>query len=98
MEREKSIRTSAASIAAAADIAAARVAFEPLSESMYAITVSFGAGLDDTVYQIHCPMAFNNKGADWLQTKIAVENPYFGAKMFKCGKVTDTLRPGTTGK
>ncbi len=98
MEREKSVRTSAASIAAVADIAAARVAFEPLSESMYAITVSFGAGLDDTVYQIHCPMAFKNKGADWLQTKTVVENPYFGAKMFKCGKVTDTLPPRTTDK
>jgi len=87
-------RESASSISSAPNIAEARVKFEPLSEAMYAIAKNFGTGGKDSIFWIHCPMAFNNRGADWLQTSTGVENPYFGSKMFKCGKVTDTLLAG----
>jgi Cu(I)/Ag(I) efflux system membrane fusion protein len=34
-----------------------------------------------------CPMAFNDKGAYWLQKSSEVENPYFGSQMFHCGDI-----------
>jgi len=38
--------------------------------------------------QMHCPMAANDKGADWLQESAdEVQNPYFGARMPHCGKI-----------
>ncbi|MFO7898316.1 MAG: hypothetical protein R6V58_04560, partial [Planctomycetota bacterium] len=45
----------------------------------------------DPVYKLHCPMAFNNRGADWLQPKKAVRNPYYGSKMLTCGEVVEVL-------
>jgi len=88
------IRESAQAISSTPDIAAARIKFEPLSDAMYAIALGFGAGGADSVFRIHCPMAFNNRGAGWLQTSTGVENPYFGSKMFKCGVVKDTILAG----
>ena len=40
-----------------------------------------------TMHEMHCPMAFGNKGANWLQKSAAeVQNPYFGSKMPNCGE------------
>ncbi len=38
-----------------------------------------------------CPMAFDNKGADWLQMDEDIRNPYFGASMLKCGEVVEVI-------
>ena len=43
------------------------------------------------LYLVHCPMAFQNAGADWLSRLPKVENPYYGSRMFSCGDVTETL-------
>lgn len=85
------LKKSAAQIAGAKDIAQDRIAFEPLSESMYRLSKQFGAAQGQTLYRYFCPMAFNNKGAYWLQNKQGVENPYFGSAMFKCGEEVETL-------
>jgi Cu(I)/Ag(I) efflux system membrane fusion protein len=37
-------------------------------------------------------MAFDNKGASWLQKDEDIRNPYFGAAMYKCGEVTRQLK------
>lgn len=42
-------------------------------------------------YVVHCPMAFDNSGGDWLSVKPEVLNPYFGDAMLRCGSVTATL-------
>ena len=35
----------------------------------------------------HCPMAFDDRGADWIQwSGTRTENPYFGSAMYRCGK------------
>jgi Cu(I)/Ag(I) efflux system membrane fusion protein len=34
-------------------------------------------------------MAFDNRGADWLQVEPLIANPYFGATMLRCGTVRD---------
>lgn len=72
------------------DLAAARKAFEVLSNAMIACTKAGGLPEDKSVYEVYCPMAFDDQGASWLQRKPDVINPYFGAKMLRCGKVTET--------
>jgi Cu(I)/Ag(I) efflux system membrane fusion protein len=89
-ERE-GIKKSATDLAAAADIEAARTAFALLSESMAATVARFGTGGQQPIYRFHCPMAFNNRGADWLQNAKEAENPYFGAAMFRCGVLKETI-------
>jgi membrane fusion protein, copper/silver efflux system len=91
MKELPSLRRAVAGFAAATDIAAQRAAFALLSEEMPVLVKRFGVGKMGPVYRAHCPMAFNNRGADWLQDKKAVRNPYYGAGMLKCGAVTETL-------
>ncbi len=43
------------------------------------------------VYKQFCPMAFNNEGGYWLSDASEIYNPYFGDKMLRCGKVTETI-------
>ena len=36
-------------------------------------------------------MAFDNRGAYWLQEDETVLNPYFGAAMLRCGEMKEVL-------
>ncbi|UCD28945.1 MAG: DUF3347 domain-containing protein, partial [Planctomycetota bacterium] len=85
-----SIRKSATDITTVNDIKKARSSFALLSESMIAVARQFGVG-KQPVYRLHCPMAFNNRGADWLQDKKQTANPYFGSAMFRCGSIKETF-------
>lgn len=87
MEHLQRINQGLSAIAEASDIAAARAGFEPLSVGLAEAMKALGANTDTPVFQLFCPMAFDNKGAIWLQTHEAIENPYFGAAMFACGEV-----------
>ncbi len=78
-------------IADSEDIETSRTAFINLSQSMINVAKMFGTtGTTDT-YRFHCPMADNNKGADWLQNKSELENPFYGASMLKCGELVETI-------
>ncbi|MBN1511436.1 MAG: efflux RND transporter periplasmic adaptor subunit, partial [Phycisphaerae bacterium] len=45
------------------------------------------------IFRFHCPMAFNGRGADWLQTDPeTAANPYFGAVMLTCGERVEDSR------
>ncbi len=77
-------------------IEACRTEFAPLSDTMIRTVRLFGTGGQKPLHVIHCPMAFDDRGADWLQPTKDVANPYFGKTMFKCGEVTQTIRPATT--
>ena len=68
-----------------------RVNFKASSELMKYLVTSFGDGLDSPLYTAHCPMAFNNAGADWLQTTEDIANPYLGVSMPGCGEITAQL-------
>ena len=57
----------------------------------------FGAG-GDSVHRFHCPMAFDNEGADWLQRAEDTENPYFGSQMYRCGSRLETFVAGAGGQ
>jgi Cu(I)/Ag(I) efflux system membrane fusion protein len=97
MKEAAGIAKSAANIAVAADIEKVRSDFALLSESMIAVAKNFGPS-KRPVYRLHCPMAFDNRGADWLQDKKTTANPYFGSAMFRCGSIKETLGIAPAGK
>lgn len=76
-----------AAIRDAGDITAVRSGFEPLSIAFIEAVETLGVNVDGELYVHFCPMAFDNKGADWLQQDEEVRNPYFGAAMYRCGLV-----------
>jgi Cu(I)/Ag(I) efflux system membrane fusion protein len=43
------------------------------------------------LYWQHCPMAFDNSGANWVSDEREVRNPYFGKEMLDCGTVLDSM-------
>jgi Cu(I)/Ag(I) efflux system membrane fusion protein len=79
------IKNSGIEIERAETLEESRVSFEILSNALITIAKRFGSNSKHPVLLYHCPMAFDNKGAYWLQNKEGTENPYFGSKMFKCG-------------
>jgi Cu(I)/Ag(I) efflux system membrane fusion protein len=76
----------------AKDIEGLRSAFEPLSIGLAAAVERLGADIKGPVFELYCPMAFDDKGATWLQQDEDIRNPYFGARMFKCGEVKRQLK------
>ncbi|MBG87784.1 MAG: efflux transporter periplasmic adaptor subunit [Verrucomicrobiales bacterium] len=80
----REISSGLAGIEKASDIDAARADFEHISVGLIRASKRFGV---TGVFQFHCPMAFDNKGASWLQLSDQIRNPYFGASMLKCGSM-----------
>lgn len=74
-----------------ANIDSQRKAFVPLSEAVVEIARSFGP-FEQAVYVMHCPMANEDKGANWLSTTEEVLNPYYGDLMLRCGEVTQEIQ------
>jgi Cu(I)/Ag(I) efflux system membrane fusion protein len=87
-----SLKKGSEKITAASDIEALRSGFEPLSIGMAVAVGRLGAEIKGPVFELFCPMAFNNKGAIWLQQSQDVRNPYFGAQMLNCGEVKRQLK------
>lgn len=67
-----------------------RKLFEEISQRMIHLVRSFPPKKENLFVQ-HCPMAFNNEGADWLSFDSQIMNPYFGDKMLKCGIISETI-------
>ena len=96
MKRLKTLADSGGSIAAAESIDDARKSFEGLSNGMIAALMQFGIAPNTTANVFHCPMALGGKGADWLQSNGETENPYYGAKMFACGDLKESIEAQET--
>ena len=77
----------------AGDIEQLRQAFALLSEQMFILARRFGPPGGAVFYQLKCPMAFNNRGATWLQQDKEARNPYFGSAMPQCGSVIEVVEP-----
>lgn len=77
----------------AEDVEGLRDHLQELTREMEIIVIDFGAGQFPVLYRMYCPMAFDDQGATWLQDHDAVENPYFGEMMFRCGESLTTLGP-----
>jgi len=68
----------------ATDIAAARRSFKGMSDGMIEYMRASPATQTGNII-VHCPMAFSNQGAAWVQPEGKVANPYYGATMLRCG-------------
>jgi Cu(I)/Ag(I) efflux system membrane fusion protein len=75
------------------DITGARSAFALLSDEMFVLVRSFGVGDVGKIYELHCPMAFEGRGAIWLQDSKQTRNPYYGATMLKCADRVKLISP-----
>jgi hypothetical protein len=76
------VASQAEALAKAKDLATARKAFQPLSDSLirFAKAGNIPAG---ALYEVYCPMA----KASWLQAGKTVRNPYIGQAMLHCGQI-----------
>lgn len=66
-------------------LATIRAGFETLSNALIETVSKNPDVIDTSIYQMHCPMAFDNKGASWLQSTPELRNPYYGSMMLTCG-------------
>ncbi len=73
------------------DIEKQRKGFAILSEALIGAVKRFGAPAQGTVFHFTCPMAFDGRGAVWLQKDKEIRNPYFGAAMLRCGEIVETI-------
>ncbi len=91
MSNSFKIKSALNKMKAAATIESMREGFEGLSNELIAVVGKFGILQGKTLYKAYCPMAFDNKGADWLQLDEDILNPYFGASMLLCGEVKEVI-------
>jgi len=86
-EEAGNMREAIAVMRKAEDLESARRPFALVSDALARVLKELGhAGPDDLV-SVHCPMAFSNRGAEWIQRGEEIRNPYFGAAMLGCGDV-----------
>lgn len=78
-----SVATAAAELGKG-DIAATRRSFKRVSDGMVEYMRSKPEMQNGNVI-VFCPMAFEDRGALWVQAAGKIANPYFGASMLRCG-------------
>lgn len=81
----------AQALAATEDIDQQRIHFQKISNLLIALIRQHALDQIGDAYVVHCPMAFDDIGGDWLSSRPEVLNPYFGDTMLRCGSVTATL-------
>ncbi|HJL17331.1 MAG TPA: efflux RND transporter periplasmic adaptor subunit [Sandaracinaceae bacterium LLY-WYZ-13_1] len=72
-----------------------RAQFEPLSDQIAHLLRLFGNPMETPLRLAHCPMAFDDRGAEWVQSPETIDNAYFGAAMRTCGSIEATVEPGS---
>lgn len=90
MDQKSALQSHGQRLAESEDVVAQRQQFNFLSQVLIQTLKVFGSP-DTTFYVQHCPMAFNNSGADWISTEEAIRNPYFGDEMMTCGYVDEAI-------
>lgn len=78
------LRSGTKNAAAAGNLRDRRKAFDTVSDLFVQLAARYGAPKGG-LRLIFCPMAFNNRGAFWLQPAPTVDNPYHGLEMPRCG-------------
>ena len=78
-------------MAAAGDIKSRRAALKAVSDARIELVRNHGVDQVGDLFIVHCPMAFDNLGGDWLSAQPTVLNPYYGDAMLTCGSLRDTL-------
>jgi Cu(I)/Ag(I) efflux system membrane fusion protein len=88
-------------IAETKDLELQRKAFDPLSEAFAKVVMGFRHVMKETLVVFHCPMAFNQQGAYWIEAGEERRNPYFGRQPFKgqdmlqCAELVEKVPPET---
>ena len=65
--------------------------FDQLSAAMIKAVKADPILYEVDLWLMHCPMVYDDGGADWLQAAESLNNPYFGAAMLTCGEVKENL-------
>jgi hypothetical protein len=89
MKQMKSLMASAEKMAGLKEVSKQRETFVSLSTAMYELAKV--SKLDAPIYQQHCPMYADGKGANWLSRESAIKNPYYGTQMLTCGSLKETI-------
>jgi membrane fusion protein, copper/silver efflux system len=77
-------------LAASGDLTEQRRQFKTFSNALIEMVQAFGVVDTGPVYRAMCPM-FEEGESSWLQPQEAITNPYFGAMMFTCGEIKETI-------
>ncbi|WP_158285095.1 DUF3347 domain-containing protein [Arenibacter aquaticus] len=88
-EERENIKSKALAMAEDANLESQRQLFSNLTQEIEPLIKESLSG--GKVYKQFCPMALDGKGAYWISNVEKIENPYYGSKMLKCGKVTETI-------
>jgi membrane fusion protein, copper/silver efflux system len=79
-----------AGLSAADGLDAQRLHFEDFSAALIEAVDAFGVAGVDEVHRAMCPMVHGREGY-WLQAGRDITNPYFGAAMFSCGDILESI-------
>nr|MBS0038253.1 efflux RND transporter periplasmic adaptor subunit [Saprospiraceae bacterium] len=90
MPRQEIALEAAESLTRETDLEKQRAVFEDLSNAFIFWLRHFELNREG-VYIQNCPMAFDNRGADWISTESEIKNPYFGDRMLRCGSVVEHI-------
>ena len=72
------------------DIKEQRKSFIPLSSDLIALMKNAEVEKGE-LYVQYCPMANSGKGAFWMASTKAINNPYYGEEMLNCGETKETI-------
>lgn len=72
-------------------IAEQRKAFVAVSDAAIELARRANLSQHPLLYVMHCPMAFEDKGANWMQREEELANPYYATQMKRCGEVVERL-------
>ncbi len=78
----------------AGDLERQRRGFLALSEALPGLLRRWRPSLEAPLRRFHCPMAFDDRGADWFQLEERIANPYFGSAMLRCGEEVSVIPAG----
>ena len=90
IDAEEELTKTVQSIAESTDVEIQREAFVDVTAAVEKMLE--GKLKSGTIYKQFCPMAFGNTGAHWLSNTKEIQNPYFGDKMLKCGRIAEEIK------
>ena len=77
------------------DLKGAREVFDAYSRSVTKMLAHFGNPTGRELRLAYCPMAFDNRGAEWIQAGDKIDNSYFGSDMLLCGEIRQKIPTGS---
>lgn len=89
MAHQRELSAAIDAMASATTLEQLRAGLDTFTQALSGPIETFGLH-DRAAFRVHCPMAFDNRGAFWLQANEDIRNPYFGQMMLKC---FDTIEP-----